>query len=234
MQILKGLKKELEGVRSKVAPKRKFAFKPKPRPASTDQSSEAIQSFPVADSSSQLIEDPLEHPGQEPSASGSRSLAIQQPSVLNDLRHALRTENSFDHAEQGVMIANSSHCVIKCLISSPRLTINEVQSSVVVVGPINGAALVIEMTATVLVISCRQLRLHHCRNCILYLRCSSRPIIEDCSDMQFAPFPNDLVRDQLPLSPSYVDFSDLIRSRTLHLSMERYQTIGTKWTTSIG
>lgn len=33
-----------------------------------------------------------------------------------------------------------------------------------------------------------QLRIHECKGCRLYVRVNSHPIIEDCSDMGFAPY----------------------------------------------
>lgn len=180
-------------------PKRKFAFKPKPKPASSNHSLQVSEPGEIVGSSAPPVEDPSEHQGPEPgitSSGGSGSL--QQASVLSNVHHTLRTESNRENADRGIIIADSSHCVIKCLVPSPNLTINEVQSSVIVCGPINGAALVTGMTASTLVIACRQLRLHRCRSCILHLRCSSRPIIEDCSSMQFAPLPESLVSGHCP------------------------------------
>ena len=45
------------------------------------------------------------------------------------------------------------------------------------------------MEGCVLAVSSRQVRMHECKNCTVYLRCSSRPIIEDCTGIKFAPLP---------------------------------------------
>ena len=45
------------------------------------------------------------------------------------------------------------------------------------------------MEGCVLVVSGRQVRLHDCKNSTVYLRCNSRPIIEDCTGIKFAPLP---------------------------------------------
>jgi hypothetical protein len=37
-------------------------------------------------------------------------------------------------------------------------------------------------------IACHQLRIHNCHNCRLYVKVNSHPIIEDCSEMSFAPY----------------------------------------------
>lgn len=180
-------------MRSEIAPKPKFAFKPKPRSALVEQPSESSPTPSVAGSSLQPIKHSSEQISQETPSTAATFSNSQQPSVLRDIHHRLRTENDVQNLDRGIMVTNSSNCIIRCLVPCPKLTINEVQTSAILSGPINGAALVIGMTASVLVISCRQLRLHRCRDCTLYLQCSSRPIIEECSGMQFAPFPEDFV-----------------------------------------
>ncbi len=62
-------------------------------------------------------------------------------------------------------------------------------------------------------IACHQLRIHNCHNCRLYVKVNSHPIIEDCSDMQFAPYQleykdiqNDIEVSTLSLSLSNVPY----------------------------
>ncbi|KAL8988082.1 MAG: hypothetical protein Q9177_002787 [Variospora cf. flavescens] len=196
---LRGLKKQFEDVRSEVVPKRKFAFKPKPKPVPSDHSLQLSEPDSSVVSSSQPISNPSDHLCHESMTGNGGAGSLEHVSVLSNVHHTLRTESHHEYVDRGIVIANSSHCVIKCLVPSPSLAINEVRSSVIVCGPINGAALVTGMTASTLVISCQQLRLHRCGSCILYLRCSSRPIIEDCCGMQFAPFPESLVGGHFPL-----------------------------------
>ena len=68
-----------------------------------------------------------------------------------------------------------------------------VQSSLLVCGLVSGPAHVTNVQDSVLVISCRQLRMHDCRNVDVYLACSSRPIIEDCEGIRFGKLPNTYV-----------------------------------------
>lgn len=158
-----------------------------------EQLSEASQPTAVAESSFRPIVNGSEQFGQDTSCNGAPFGGSQHPSILKDVHNTLRTDSDVQHVDRGITIANSSNCIIKCLVPCPKFTINEVQTSAIVSGPINGAAFVTSMTTSTLIISCRQLRLHHCRDCILYLRCSSRPIIEECSGMQFAPLPEHWV-----------------------------------------
>ena len=167
--------------------------------ASTEQDLDKPKASSVSTSSGQPIGESSKHLDLEPTDNGFAFGGSQAPSSLNDVHHALRTLKNLEHAERGIMMTSSSHCIVRGAVPSPKLTINNVQSSVIVSGPINGAALVMGLTASVLVISCRQLRMHRCQQCVVYLRCSSGPIIEDCSSIEFAPLPDDLVRRFLPL-----------------------------------
>jgi len=69
------------------------------------------------------------------------------------------------------------------------LTINSVSSSFLLCGPVAGPAHITGMKGSVLVIKCRQFRMHECENVDVYLHCSSRPIIEDCKGIRFAVLP---------------------------------------------
>ena len=70
------------------------------------------------------------------------------------------------------------------------LSINTVTSSLLLCGRIDGAAHITSVRNSTLIVWSRQLRMHECKNCLVYLRCGSRPIIEDCKGIRFAPFPS--------------------------------------------
>jgi hypothetical protein len=58
-----------------------------------------------------------------------------------------------------------------------------------VCGRVDGPAHITGVQDSVLVVSCRQFRMHSSRNVTIYLHSSSRPIIEDCAGLRFAPLP---------------------------------------------
>lgn len=82
--------------------------------------------------------------------------------------------------------------------SFASLAIRDVTSSLVVAGNVNGAAHVTGVRNSVLVVSARQVRMHECQNVRVYLYCASRPIIEDCVGMKFAPIPACYVPSPFP------------------------------------
>ncbi|KAI4189054.1 MAG: hypothetical protein L6R41_001721 [Letrouitia leprolyta] len=193
-EVLKGLNQQLQEARSKFAPKRKFAFKPKASATLLNQSSGTSASLSIEKKSSRTAEETSEYLVPEPVEVSTNPSNLQEASALKDVHHELRTESDFRHIDRGIVMINSSQCVIRCALPSPRMTINNIHTSMLVAGPIHGAAFVTGLSASVLVVTCQQLRMHRCQDCVVYLRCSSKPIIEDCSSIQFGPFPDELVR----------------------------------------
>ncbi|KAL5614970.1 hypothetical protein BROUX41_005037 [Berkeleyomyces rouxiae] len=72
-------------------------------------------------------------------------------------------------------------------ISFAAFAMKNISNSVVVSGTVTGPVHITAIRNSVLVIVARQVRIHECHNIDIYLHCGSRPIIEDCSNLRFAP-----------------------------------------------
>jgi hypothetical protein len=86
------------------------------------------------------------------------------------------------------------HCVID--LSAPTasapfsaLYLKNIKDSLIVCGQTAGAVHITDVSNSVLVISCRQFRMHGSKKVDIYLHSASRPIIEDCEQVRFAPMP---------------------------------------------
>ncbi|PHH78959.1 hypothetical protein CDD82_2742 [Ophiocordyceps australis] len=87
-----------------------------------------------------------------------------------------------------------------CIVDMSRATANatsfaglalkDLSKSLVITGRVNGPVHITGVCNSILVLVARQVRIHECRGVDLYLHCSSHPIIEDCSEMRFAPLPS--------------------------------------------
>ncbi|KAL9590511.1 MAG: hypothetical protein Q9203_000688 [Teloschistes exilis] len=185
-QTLKALKDQLHKVRSDIAPRRKFAFRPTAMPTSdaSKTTRPQIGSTPVTEEILQQVA-----AGSPDSSSGGYEKA---PTPYASLYNVLRTDRNLETADRGVSIANCSRSIVRYLTPSVALTITEVDHSLIVAGPINGAAHITGLNNSTIAVSCRQLRMHHCLNSIVYVRCGSNPVIEHCSGMRFAPLPDDV------------------------------------------
>ncbi len=70
------------------------------------------------------------------------------------------------------------------------LTLRNIDNSLIVGGHVAGPIHITNMHDSVLVVACGQFRMHDSKAVDVYLHCGSRPIIEDCEGIRFAPLPN--------------------------------------------
>ena len=215
-QAIKNLKEKLQEIRTAEAPKRKFAFKkPVPQRESTSCPNDGVkgstvrgQGFsnnsPTAISSTQIHRDAVSDSTQDgreatvtpiaepraPDFSDSQAITI---SSISYNRYILAPSSI--HHGSSAFIMDVQHSVID--FSTPTnlaetfktMTIRSVSESLLLCGSVSGAVHITGVDHATLVINSRQVRIHKCRDCVLYLRCTSRPIIEDCKDIRFAPLP---------------------------------------------
>ncbi|CAL5866237.1 uncharacterized protein PFLUO_LOCUS444 [Penicillium psychrofluorescens] len=93
------------------------------------------------------------------------------------------------------------HCVVDMSIPTAdgkpyaSLTIKGIDESLLICGQVNGPAHITGVEHSVLVVSCRQFRMHNCNDVDVYLSCSSNPIIEDCSNVRFGRIPRAYALD---------------------------------------
>ncbi|KAJ5124294.1 Tubulin binding cofactor C [Penicillium bovifimosum] len=98
-------------------------------------------------------------------------------------------------------ITSLHHCIVDMSIPTANgkpyasLTIKDIKESLLICGQVNGPAHVTGVERSVMVVSCRQFRMHNCSNVDVYLSCSSNPIIEDCSNIRFGRIPKAYALD---------------------------------------
>lgn len=127
---------------------------------------------------------------RKPSFSTTRTIDIRNHESL----HVVLPMTAAKATSSG-SLQNMRDCVVDMsgpaagAASFASLAIREVERCLVVAGNVNGPAHITGVKDSVLVVSARQVRMHECHNVRVYLFCSSRPIIEDCAGMMFAPVP---------------------------------------------
>lgn len=70
------------------------------------------------------------------------------------------------------------------------LTLRNVRDSLIVCGKASGPVYLTGLKRAVVVVSCRQFRMHDSKDCEVYLFCLTGPIIEQCKGIKFAPLPS--------------------------------------------
>jgi tubulin-specific chaperone C len=103
--------------------------------------------------------------------------------------------SSAANATSSGSLTNLTHCIVDMSVPTSNgapfagLTLKNIKKSLIVAGQVAGAAHITGVDDSVIAVSSRQVRMHECKNVDIYLICSSRPIIEDCSGVRFAPLP---------------------------------------------
>lgn len=97
-------------------------------------------------------------------------------------------------------ITSLRHCVVDMSIPTANgkpyasLTVKGVRESLLVCGQVDGPAHITAMENCVVVVSCRQFRMHSCADVDVYLSSASNPVIEDCTNIRFTRIPHAYVR----------------------------------------
>ncbi|KAL4901397.1 hypothetical protein BDW74DRAFT_160395 [Aspergillus multicolor] len=92
-------------------------------------------------------------------------------------------------------ITTMERCVVDMTIPTVNgkpfasLMVKNVTDSLLLCGAIDGPAHVTGVRNSIIVVNCRQFRMHDCHNVDVYLSSSSNPIIEDCVDVRFGRIP---------------------------------------------
>jgi len=92
-------------------------------------------------------------------------------------------------------VINLSSLPRTAAITMPSLTLNNISWSFLLAPNIKGPAHMTGLNNSTVVLSCQQLRMHKSHNVDVYLYCSSRPIIEDCSNIRFSSIPSVFATD---------------------------------------
>jgi hypothetical protein len=126
--------------------------------------------------------------------------AVSSVSVNNHYGLHIMLPSSGSTATVPASITVLRHCVVDMSIPTANgkpyasLTIKDVKESLLVCGQIDGPAHITDVEDSIMVVTCRQFRMHNCKNVDVYLSASSNPIIEDCANVRFAQIPRVYVR----------------------------------------
>lgn len=106
------------------------------------------------------------------------------------------------HATSSGTLSMLHHCVVDMTAPTSTgqpfasLTLKNIKESLIVCGHVNGPAHLTNVSNSIIVVACRQFRMHESRNCDVYVLTASGPIIEDCAGIRFAPLPDHYMTDE--------------------------------------
>ena len=214
-QTVTSLTHRLQRVQKASAPKRKFEFRPASIKAET---SVTIVNPPIVGNEGNTMARPSDTkapPSQKPARETSTNPTQTFKDELETSLHTIDPSKQFSSnkfelqslfgvhwvPEEQLFHAPSTSLIdiqdslIDLSPSTPinsslsALFVRDVRRSLIICKAVGGATHITSMQGSTLVLGSRQVRLHHCTDCVLYLRCDSRPIIENCKGISFAPMP---------------------------------------------
>ena len=190
------MKQKFQKARKDLGPRRKFELQ-----AATEESGE----------SSKHNDPPLRPTDEELQPKSSQSAACSQdiksassPTIQADKKIGSVVDSihrkSVDEIAGGSLSIRNVTCSVIDLVPRQKglsplagVFIDITKESLLLCGEVSGAIHVRNMHSSVLFASSGQFRIHDSTNCTLYIECSSRPAIENCSSIRFAPLPSNHV-----------------------------------------
>ncbi|XBH87384.1 hypothetical protein VPH35_074851 [Triticum aestivum] len=156
---------------SEIRPKKSFSFRNK---------SKATKNPPQDPPA--LPQPPQEQPKPNPDAilPGFGFRSRNGATLVRDLRAANEKDGDFTLAD---LVSCEVYLKGKCR----ALYIHKLRDCRVFIGPVFGSVLIEDVERCTFVMAAHQIRIHEARATDFYLRVRSRPIIEDCSGVRFAP-----------------------------------------------
>ena len=133
------------------------------------------------------------------------STSTTSTSISNQSNTHIILPHSAPNTRTPCSLSKLSGCVVDLSVPTTAtapfasMTITSIASSLLLCGSVSGPAHITGVKKTVLVIKCRQFRMHECADVDVYLHCASRPIIEDCKRIRFTELPKFYVRPLIDL-----------------------------------
>ncbi|KAG0061682.1 hypothetical protein BGZ89_011254 [Linnemannia elongata] len=102
-------------------------------------------------------------------------------------------------AAKDVALTNLTDCTINLVHDIPlsAIHVKNLKRCTLVFPPISGSILLHDCEGCTLIGACHQSRMHTSTNMNIYIHVTSEPIIEDCTDMRFAPYGKILPSQEL-------------------------------------
>lgn len=172
-EIIQNLQQKVQQSEEQLIPKKKFGFKGRKVTIKKDISSKKIED--TIDSS--------------------------VPTIPNFVGNYLETNYGFSNKsgeilslphekiyKKDIILSALEDCTVQLTGASSTLHITNLHNSKVMCGPVSTSVFIENCSNCVFILACQQLRVHGTRHSDFYLHVTSRAIIEDTTDVRFAPY----------------------------------------------
>ncbi|MCL7039202.1 hypothetical protein MKW94_010550 [Papaver nudicaule] len=170
LQTISDLRETLERVNAELLPKKKFSFKTKKKEQGN------------------VVRTETENYGFDSVLAEKCSIQVRDsPGFRN--KEGVVLVKSFGSSKEGdFTLSDLDSCEVRITGCFRALYIHRVRNCRVYVGPVLGSILIEQVEDCLFMMASHQMRIHHAKKTDFYLRVRSRPIIEDCNNVRFAPY----------------------------------------------
>jgi len=163
---------DIESARLNLAPRKKFAFGAKKK----KQSQPVVEEIPVLQPvrAAEKFLEQMTLDGNE--------LVFQE-----EANKTIVVEDK-NKTDQDVRFSKLTNCIVELKHQTGAVRFLGLDNCKLYIGPVAGSCFFENCTNCVFMIASRQIRIHDTTSCDFYLHVLSRPIIEHCSNLKFAPY----------------------------------------------
>ncbi|KAH9507315.1 hypothetical protein Btru_056891 [Bulinus truncatus] len=170
--ILTSLQTKIHEKREELIPKKKFAFK------SSNRKTDKRPAVSCSLKSEETAKD---------SNSGDDLVLELAACKFVGISNRTLQKNRNEIDKKDIALANLTDCTVLLYGSPSAIHMNKLKNCKVFSGPVPGSIFIRECVNCTFNLSCHQLRIHSTTNSHFYIHVTSKAIVEDCSDVKFAP-----------------------------------------------
>lgn len=191
LDVIGELKGMVESANTDLAPRKKFSFKNKASSKmgtavsaemAVDSKDSNASEMGTAVSSEMAVDSKISN------AAKLKFVSWDSPGFRNMHNEILVKRFVGSESEGEFSVTDLESCDVYLKGRLRALFIHRLKNCRIFTGPVLGSILMEEVTGCLLMLSSHQIRIHQAINCDFYLRVRSRPIVEDCSGVRFAPY----------------------------------------------
>lgn len=172
-ETIGNLQQQIQEKRDQLVPKKKFAFRSKKKSEQTNTESNVLGDISNGKADSKPVVD------LQVDLADCKFVDSQDVTLM-------KTDDEIN--QKDVSLARLTNCSIKLFGAPSTVHIKNLNNCKVFCGPVSSSIFVSDCKNCLFVIACQQLRTHSTEHSKFYLHVTSRAIIEDCSNVYFAPY----------------------------------------------
>lgn len=184
LKSISELKESLEDANAELLPRKKFSFRNKAAKKNQAETMGFAEKLKIVEKTKEAECAPFDTKAGEK----SNFAMIRESPGFQDEVGAVFVKEFKGFEESDFTLSNLESCQVWLKGRLRALFVHRLKNCRVCVGPVLGSVLIEQVEGCLFMLASHQIRIHHAKVTDFYLRVRSRPIVEDCSGVRFAPY----------------------------------------------